>query len=246
MVTPPPWHFSGNMLWIDYRVDPDAAMKFLPEGLCLTQGDMTAAVVFSEWEWCSADFRESDDPVRCQFSEFQILLACEHRGRQMARCPYAWVDSATSLTRGWIQGMPKQFGSVHLTRMFPVGVAGGKRREGARLSASLGVHDRRFASATLTLDRSAETPPALARVPLVHSRFTPRWVGDENSGSRLMTSRVSGTEFSEVWSGPAALSFDASAIRTQDPDLYSLLPTETGTGYSFAYAETLEGGNYLD
>ncbi|GAA2069370.1 acetoacetate decarboxylase family protein [Streptomyces albiaxialis] len=246
MVTPPPWHFSGNMLWIDCRVTPEAARKFLPEGLSLTQGEMNAAAVFSEWEWCSADFRESADPVRCQFSEFQILLACAHRGKQMARCPYAWVDSATSLTRGWIQGMPKQFGSVHLTRMLPVGLAGGRRGEGARLSGSLGVHDRRFASATVTLSRPEETPPALARLPLVHSRFIPSWTGERSPRARLMTSRVSGTEFGEVWSGSATLSFDESSVGSQDPDLLSLLPTETGNGYSFAYAETLEGGDYLD
>ncbi|MFF7176812.1 acetoacetate decarboxylase family protein [Streptomyces pseudovenezuelae] len=246
MITPPPWHFSGNMLWIEYAVDREAAQAFLPDGLVLSQGDLTAAAVFSEWEWCSADARESSDPVSCQFSEFQIVLACEHRGRPMARCPYAWVDSATSLSRGWIQGMPKQFGSVHLTRMFPLGRAGGRRRPGVHLSGSLGVHDRRFASATITLKQPEESAPPLARVPLVHSQMTSRWTGEEKTGSRLITSRVSGVEFGDVWSGSAELEFDRETIRVRDGDLLSLLPLETGAGYSFAYAETLEGGACLD
>lgn len=57
MITPPPWHFSGNMLWIEYAVDREAAQAFLPDGLVLSHGDLTAAAVFSEWEWRSADAR---------------------------------------------------------------------------------------------------------------------------------------------------------------------------------------------
>jgi len=46
-----------------------------------------------------------------QFSEFLLLLAAVHDGQPVARCPYAWVDHAVPLVRGWIQGMPKRLGT---------------------------------------------------------------------------------------------------------------------------------------
>src|SRR5690349_4262656 len=101
MVTPPPWHFSGDVLMFEYL----------------------------------------DDPGRCQFREFLILLGCAVDGRPMARSPYAWVDRAVPLVRGWIQGMPKQWGSVQLTRAVPVGRAGPRPDAPGRYAATLAVHD---------------------------------------------------------------------------------------------------------
>ncbi|MFI1112867.1 acetoacetate decarboxylase family protein [Streptomyces physcomitrii] len=245
MVSPPPWHFSGNMLWIDCNVDPEAAASFLPGGLSPTDDPGAAAVVFSEWQWCSAEGSELADPVRCQFSEFQILLACEYRGRLMARCPYAWVDSAVSLARGWIQGMPKQYGSVQMTRMLPVGPAGGRREPGGQISGSLAVHDRRLAEATALLTGPASGPPELASVPLVHSKVVSPWTGDEDTTPRLLTSRVTGVEFSEVWSGTVDLRFDEQGVRAVDEALAALIPRQVGRAHSFAYAETLVGGEPL-
>lgn len=247
MVTEPPWHFSGRMLWIDFRVDPESARAFLPAPLCPADRSRlgAAAAVFSDWQWCSASKAELDDPARCQFSEFQILLAAEYDGEPVARCPYAWVDSAVSLVRGWIQGMPKQFGSVRLTRSLPVGLAGGRTAPGGRFSGSLAVGDRRLADATLTLTGPVAEPPPLSRVPLVHSRVTPAWTGTEPAGAPLLKSLVENVEFAPVWSGSARLNFAEETLRALDPDLARLLPEEVGTGYLFDYAETLVGGELL-
>ncbi|TDC75600.1 acetoacetate decarboxylase family protein [Streptomyces hainanensis] len=246
MVSEPPWHFSGNMLWIDYRVDPAAAVGFLPERLSPDVDAGAAAAVFSEWQWCSADGGELGDPVRCQFSEFLVLLGCRYGERAMARCPYAWVDSAVSLARGWIQGMPKQFGAIRMTRQIPIGVAGAGTRPGGRFAASLAVDDRRLVDAAVTLRELVDEPPALSRLPLVHSRVSPPWTaGDAASPAELVTSRVEGVAFSPVWSGSARLRFHADAMHDLDPDLARLVPRETGPGYYFSYAETLVGGESL-
>ncbi|WP_031156260.1 acetoacetate decarboxylase family protein [Streptomyces xanthophaeus] len=245
MVTEPPWHFSGRMLWIDYRVSPDSARAFLPSTLSPDADPGAAAAVFSEWQWCSTSMDELDDPVRCQFSEFQILLGSRYEGRPVARCPYAWVDSAVSLVRGWIQGMPKQFGTVRMTIPVGVGRAGGRLEAGGRFAASLAVSDRRLVDARVTLSGRVESPPALSRVPLVHSLVTPGWTGAENGDPRLVRSRVDAVEFSPVWAGDADLTFHEGAMKDLDPDLASLLPLEVGSGYHFEYAETLVGGESL-
>lgn len=245
MVTEPPWHFSGNMTWIDYRVDPDAAASFLPQGLSPCADPGAAAAVFAEWQWCSADRSELDDPAHCQFGEFIILLGCRYGDSPMARCPYAWVDSPVSMVRGWIQGMPKQFGAIRMTRLIPIGAAGADHRAGGRFAASLAVGDRRLVDASVTLSEPAATPPELSRLPLVHSRVSPPWCEGDTPVHELITSRVEGVEFGPVWTGPAQLRFDENTIQALDPDLARLLPTETGRGYCFSYAETLTGGRCL-
>ena len=39
LVPPPPWHYSGQMLTIEYRADPAAVAELLPEPLELADDD---------------------------------------------------------------------------------------------------------------------------------------------------------------------------------------------------------------
>ncbi|MFF3671285.1 enduracididine biosynthesis enzyme MppR [Microtetraspora malaysiensis] len=242
MVTPPPWHFSGEVVMVDCRVDPDAAARFLPPELTLGPDPGAAAAVFAEWQWCSDGGAELADPVQCQFAEFLILVACEYRGRSLARCPYAWVDQPVPLVRGWIQGMPKQFGAVHQIRPVRSGRAGPRLEPGGRFDAALSVYGRRVVEATVTLEGQVAEPPFLHTVPLVHTRLFPAWVPAEEPQSRLVVSEVSDIEFSDVWAGRADLRF----VDVHDPDLATLAPVEVGAGYVFSYAETLHHGRPLE
>jgi acetoacetate decarboxylase len=45
LVPPPPWHFSGEALGIDFLADPDAVAAVLPEGL-EPVGDGSCSFVF--------------------------------------------------------------------------------------------------------------------------------------------------------------------------------------------------------
>ena len=135
MVPPPPWHFSGDSLWITYRVDPCAAAAFLPPGVRPGPDRGAAAIAFFDWQWCTDSGVELRDPVKAQFHECMIVLDCVLDDRPVARVPYAWVDSGVSLVRGFIQGMPKLFGSVWMTRSFPVGRAAPRRQGGGEFSA---------------------------------------------------------------------------------------------------------------
>lgn len=241
MLTPPPWHFTGEVVMVDYRVDPDAARRFLPPELDPGSDPGAAAAVFAEWQWCSDDGAERAEPGRSQFAEFLILLGCSYDARPMARCPYAWVDQAVPLVRGWIQGMPKQFGDIHQTRPAPVGIAGSRVGPGGRFDGTLSVHGRRVVEATVTLEEKASAPPPLHTVPLVHTKAFPAWVPSDSPARQLVSSEVTGVEFSEVWSGQADLRF----FDALDADFGLLRPVEVGAGHVFSYAETLTGGRLL-
>jgi enduracididine biosynthesis enzyme MppR len=242
MLTPPPWHFSGNVIMVDYRIDADAAAAFLPPGLDPGADPGAAAAVFAEWQWCSDSGAELADPQRCQFSEFLILLACRFQGRPMVRCPYAWVDAPVPMVRGWVQGMPKQFGDIHQTRLIPVGRAGSRLAVGGRFAAGLSTFGRRIIETEVELTARAEQPPLLHTLPMAHTRLTPAWLPGETPLASLVTSEVTDVEFSEVYQGDARLRWFAEL----GDDLETLAPVQVGMGYVFSYAETLVGGQALD
>lgn len=241
MLTPPPWHFAGEVVMVDYRVDPDAAARFLPPELDLGPDPGAAAAVFAHWQWCSESGEELADPRRCQFGEFLILIACRYRGRPMARCPYAWVDRPVPMVRGWVQGMPKQLGAVHQTRPMRVGRAGPRLGARGRFDGVASTEGLRIASASVVVEEEAPEPPLLHTLPLVHTRVFPPWLPGERPEPRLVASTVTDVRFSEVWSGSASLSISTDL----DPDLATLAPLSVGRGHVFGYAETLRGGESL-
>jgi enduracididine biosynthesis enzyme MppR len=242
MIPAPPWHFAGDALWITYRVDPEAAASFLPDGLRLGPDAGAAAIGFYDWQWCSESGAELRDPIRAQFKECLIVLDCMLANRPVARVPYAWVDSAVPLVRGFIQGMPKMFGSVWLTRSFPVGRAGARRGPGAAFGGSVSAYERLIASATVTITGAIDIPPPLADRPLAHTRHFPAWHPGEEATADLVMSATSDMEFADMWQGEATLRF----ADTSDPDLATLAPVEVERGYLFSYAETLAPGMRVD
>lgn len=244
MLTPPPWHFTGEVMLVEYRVDPGIARRFLPPQLSLGAEPGAAAAVFASWQWCSDAGTELADPALNQFQEFLILLGCEFAGQPMARCPFAWVDQPIPLLRGWVQGMPKQFGEVHQSRSGTVGCAAPRLAPGGRFAGNLSVRGHRIVEAGVTLADLAEQPPALHNVPLVHSLTFPAWIADSARKPDLVASEVTGVAFSQAWRGIGQLSFSGTA-GPELADFASLAPVEIGSGYVFSYAETLHGGRLL-
>jgi enduracididine biosynthesis enzyme MppR len=238
LVPPPPWHFSGDMIWIDYRADPAACRALLPDRLRLADGPLNAAVSFCDWQWCTDSEEELLQPEVAQFRECLIALDCTCDGEQVARVPFAWVDSVVPLVRGLLQGMPKLWGSVFLSRGYEVGRARSVRGHGGRFAATLAERGRRLVAGAVRLTGPADAPPTLATLPFVHTRHVPAWGPDLPEQCHLVRSRVMGAEFSPVWRGEAQLTFgDVGGL-----EVAALAPVEVGSGYVFSYAETLMPG----
>lgn len=244
MLTPPPWHFSGEVILVEYQADPRVIRRFLPPQLSLGAEPGAAAAVFASWQWCSDTSAEVTEPALNQFNEFLILLGCEFEGQPMARCPFAWVDQPIPLLRGWVQGMPKQFGEVHQSRPGAVGRAAPRLAAGGRFAATLSVRGRRVVEAGVSLTGAADAPPALHTVALVHSLTFPAWIGDSARKPDLVASEVTDVEFSQVWQGAGQLSFPPTT-GSDLADFARLAPVEVGAGFVFSYAETLHGGRLL-
>ena len=152
----PPWHYSGEMLTVEYRADPDRVAGLLPEGLSLADEDPGAvAVIWADWQSCSDEFEELLDPVRAQYKECFVVIRCQWEGSTWSRCPYIWVDKDFAMVRGYHQGYPKKLGDIWMTRPVTVGRAGPRLEAGGRFGATLSASGRRIAEAVVTLEQPA-------------------------------------------------------------------------------------------
>ena len=97
----PPWHYSGDLLTVEFRVHPDRVRDLLPEPLELAPEDPGAvAFIWADWQSCAADGAQLLDPVLAQYKEAFVVVRCSYRGEVYSRCAYIWVDTDFAVARG--------------------------------------------------------------------------------------------------------------------------------------------------
>jgi acetoacetate decarboxylase len=173
LIPSPPWRYSGDLLTVEYRTDPARVRDLLPEPLELADEDPGAvALIWADWQSCSASGEELLDPVLSQYKEAFAVVRCQYRGQTYSRCVYIWVDKDFAIARGLHQGYPKKLGSIHLTRPHPYGPAP-RIEAGAAFGATLAAADRRLAEAVVTLREPAPTNGFVNGHPMAHHRWLP-------------------------------------------------------------------------
>jgi acetoacetate decarboxylase len=245
LVPPPPWHYSGDLLTIEYRTDPAAVAALLPAPLTPVHDDEdpgAVAIIFADWQSCSDNFSELMDPVRAQYKEAFVVVRCRYNDQIWSRCVYIWVDKDYAMLRGHLQGYPKKLGSIWMTRPVTLGKAGPRLEVGGRFGATVANHDRRLIDATFTITGEADAPGFVNGHPMLHSRWMPRLEADgTDSLDELVT--MSGTDVSV---GPC-LRGDATVTLHDAPDeeLTSLPVHEMIGGWWRSVATTFVSGTTL-
>ncbi len=237
IVAPPPWHYSGDIIAVDFEAPVDAVVSLLPEGMTSLGG--RGSVVFADW--CSAsdhDERVLADPAVGQYREAYVVLHALRRGRKVGRVPFIWVDSELSLVRGQIQGFPKKLGQIAMTRSVELGRGGVRRELGAHFAAHASSHGRRVVSARVKLTAPRLRPPRALTLPLVHTRHFPSIDREEPAVHELAFGRIGGFDHGPILMGPAELSFGD----TEYEELAQLGPLCVGQGYVFPLAFSVLGG----
>ncbi|MFF9349350.1 acetoacetate decarboxylase family protein [Streptomyces sp. NPDC014734] len=211
LIPSPPWHYSGDLLTIEYRTDPDRVRELLPEPLGLADEDPGAvALIWADWQSCSASGHELLDPVLAQYKEAFAVVRCTYRGRTYTRCVYIWVDKDFAIARGLHQGYPKKLGSIHQTRPHPYGPAP-RIGAGARFGATLAAADRRLAQAVVTLREPSPTHGFVNGHPMAHHRLLPSVeTGGGLALDELIESGAASFEGGQAWVGDADLELFAS------------------------------------
>jgi hypothetical protein len=243
IVPPPPWHYSGDVLTLEYRTDPANVAALLPPGVDLAPEDPGAvALIWADWQSCSDSGEELLDPVRSQYKECFVVVRCSRAGETYSRCVFIWVDKDFALARGWYQGYPKKLGSMWMTRPVTVGRAGPRLEAGGVIAATLAANDRRLAEGRLTIAGTSDTGGFVNAYPMLHSRWMPAIdPGAPASLDELVTMRSVDVDLGPVYAGDA----DVRLFEAPGEELAALEPRETIGGYWRQVGATFAGGERL-
>jgi hypothetical protein len=243
IVPAPPWHYSGDVLTVEYRTDPANVAALLPPDVEPAEDDPGAvAIIWADWQSCGDGGDELLDPVRSQYKECFVVVRCRHGGETYSRCVYIWVDKDFALARGWYQGYPKKFGSIWMTRPVTVGRAGPRLEAGGRFGATLAANDRRLADVTLTLTGPSETGGFVNALPMLHSRWLPAIDPARPPAlDELVTMRSRDVEVGPAYVGEPTVRLHEA----QGEELAALAPVEMIAGYWRQVGATFAGGQRL-
>jgi acetoacetate decarboxylase len=238
----PPWHYSGDLLTVEYRTDPAAVAALLPPDVEPAHNDEdpgAVAFIWADWQSCGSDRAELLDPVRSQYKEAFVVVRCRYEGVLYSRCLFIWVDTDFALMRGYIQGYPKKLGSIFQTRPVTVGRAGPRLAQGGRFGMTLAANDRRLAEGTVTLEGPSDVNGFVNGHPMLHHRLFPR-IELDGSPSLTETVTMSGVnvELGPAYRGTATLELFDSPTE----ELISIAPREIIGGYFRSVGTTFAGG----
>ncbi len=237
-----PWHYSGDLMTVEFRTDPSRVAELLPEPLTLVPDEHdpgAVAMIFADWQSCGDDLSELDDPVRSQYKEAFLVVRCAYQGTIYSRCVYIWVDKDFAMVRGHFQGYPKKLGSIWQTRPVTLGKAGPRVAPGGRFSGTVAYHDRRIVNAHVTLREQSAGNGFVNGHPMIHSRYMPRIEGDgTDTYSELVTMSGRDVELGQAWVGDAELELLPSPVE----EVARLEVREIIGGYWRSVATTFAGG----
>ena len=239
LVPPPPWHFSGDVIGIDFRGDPSAMAAVVPPPMTALE-DGSATFVFIEWSSSAdADPRIAADPARGQYKEAYIEVHATLDCAKVARVPYIWVDNDLSFARGHIQGFPKKLGTIAITRPVTVGRGGPRLEAGAIFAGHVASLGRQLARGGVTLDAPSPAGfiPRAMRLPIWHTRLVPDLAGGDPLVFDLARNQLSDFEIADAWSGHGHLEFYDSDFE----ELAALQPVEVTGGFRCSIAFTITG-----
>lgn len=243
LLPPPPWHYSGDLLTVEYRTDPARVAELLPEPLRPAPEDPGAvALIWADWQSCGDDGAELLDPVRAQYRECFAVVRCAYRNQVYSRCVYIWVDKDFALLRGLHQGYPKKLGSIHMTRPHPFGRAAPRIAPGGRFAGTLAAADRRLAHAVVTLREQARTAGFVNAHPMAHHRWVPSIEkGAPDALDELVLTASTDVQAGAAWRGEAALELFESPAE----ELARLEVRELIAGYYQQVGVSWDGGKLL-
>lgn len=237
-LSPPPWHYSGDIIAVDYKADPANVASLLPPGM-EPLGDGSVSLFFADW--CSAsdaDPRVLADPAKGQYHESYWVLYGTYEGNPTGRVPFIYVDSELSLIRGLVQGFPKKLGRIAMTRPVAIGQGGVRRQPGGRFAAHVSAGDRRLATVSVELEGETNRGPGPQPAPLLHTRVWPSLDASKTGIEEYSRVTAYGFEQGPIFSGPATLEVGDS----EHDEVALLAPVSVGVGYSYSMAFSVSGG----
>jgi len=239
----PPWFYSGDLLTVEYRTNPERVAELLPAPLELAPEDPGAvALIWADWQSCSSSREELLDPVRSQYKEAFVVVRCSFQGRIFSRCVYIWVDKDFAIARGLHQGYPKKLGTMWQTRPHAFPQASPRIAPGGVFGATLAAGDRRLAEAVVTLREESPTNGFVNGHPMAHHRIYPGIAsGAPDAYAELISSGAADFEGGPSWKGDV----DVKLFESPTEELDRLEVDEVIGGYFRQVGVRWDGGATL-
>lgn len=229
IVPPVPWHYSGELITLEYRTNPDKVAALLPAGFDLADEDPGAvAAIWADWQSVSEEPGHILDPVRVQYKEMFFVVRCKFQGKHYSRCIYIWVDKEFAVLRGIHQGYPKKLGSIHMSRPVVVGKAGPRLEPGGTFGVTLAAFDRRLAEGRFTITEACDSPGFVNGLPMAHNRWLP---AIETDGTQSLDEVVTMSSFDVEKGRCFKGDFDLDLFDSPVEELLDLAPVEKIAGY---------------
>ena len=240
LVPPPPWHYVGDFLVVDYWADPELAASVLPEGLEPHPDAGRCAAVFADWQSCAEEGDELLDPVRSHYRECYLVVNALLDGEEVTTCAFIWVDQDFAMARGWIQGFPKKLGEVWMTRTYALQCrAAPGIRPGSSFGATASARGHRLARGRVTLAGPSAEGSRHTAPPIVNVRHFPRLAAgrhDDPQVHELVRAKSRDRAVSEIWEGDAELEL----FGAPGEEHTLLAPIRVDRGYRFTFAYTVD------
>jgi acetoacetate decarboxylase len=238
LTPPPPWHYAGDVVGVEFRTDPDATAATLPNGLSPDPNSNGRAVMmFLDWQFTAQD-DEYLEPARYQYREASVLVDAMYRDMPVMWCPYIYVDNDSALGCGWTRGFPKKMGSIFQTRSFAVpGPAAVPVASGSRFGASL--------SACVTLREPVENGLSFVSRPTVSLRYFPRLAAgyqDKPAVNELVMSIKEKLTVVGAWTGNGELNIPEAS----GEELHALAPSRIVSGFRFSVSYSVSDLEILE
>jgi hypothetical protein len=245
LTPPPPWHYAGDVLAVEFWNDPEAAADMLPRGIALDATDPGHSVaLFVDCQFTAQD-DEYLDPARYQYRQFLVLLDARHQEAGISWCPYVYTDNDASLARGWIQGYPEKIGAVHQTRTFAAtNAASAPLLSNSRFAASVSAHGQQLARAQITLQEKVDQLAGVLDRPIVSRRYFPQLsagLHDKPAVDELVRCVMDDLVITNIWVGGGALIFP----ETYGEELEILGPVKVGRGFRFSFSCSISDNEVL-
>jgi acetoacetate decarboxylase len=238
LVPPPPWHYSGDVIAIEYLADPVQVAELSPPGF-VPRGDGACTFIFSDWATAADDTPALQrDPAKSQYTEAYVIVQGSYKGQKRSYVPFVWVNSDYSLVRGLIQGYPKKLGDIYMTRPVEVGRGGSRRAAGGRFAAHASSLGRRLATASVVLREQVTDAFPAGSDPYLLMRVWPSWPADRPALREYVSLQVTAVEFGPRWRGTAELEIE----KTDFDELDRLRPVTMGPGWVYPFAVTILDG----
>lgn len=242
-LTAPPWHYSGEVIAVEFETSRNHIADLLPPDLEVSESTQCLAV-FADWNSAADnDPRLLDDPRRGQYKEAFIIVPTRLKGGPAGRVPYIWVDNEVAHARGLIQGFPKKFGEIHMSRAVAIGRGGPKREAGNAFVGTLSAMGRLLMRARVTLTEAitpAQLPPLLV-APQIHTRYLPSLDPTTEPEHRHSMNVLTDVAAANAMAGTAELEF----LPSEHEELADIGITRIGKGYLVSLAMTLTGAEAI-